>query len=196
MKNCILVIDDERPQAEGLCNSLKTQRPDFYVESAYEELDILSRIDTMYYNFAVVDLQMDKYEIDGIQVIKKIIGINPFAKIIIVSAYLESYADSIVETAKTGKILARIDKETPKVLTANILRIIDAEIAEQELNQNQREVQLLAAFAEAKNETTAYNRGEKFERFTTNLFGQMGFQHIYKRVKEKKYQRNRFGFKK
>ena len=71
MKHTILIIDDQRVEAEGLCRKITAMRPDFHVEAAYTESDILSQVDNMYYHFAVVDLQMDDYEIDGIDIIKK-----------------------------------------------------------------------------------------------------------------------------
>ena len=111
MKPSILVIDDEMPQAIALQRTLQLAHANYYVESAYEEDDMLAKIENIYFHIAVVDLQMDGFKTtDGIILINKILKINPLAKIIIVSAYLSIYDPQIQEIFKTGRIICSVDK--------------------------------------------------------------------------------------
>jgi DNA-binding NarL/FixJ family response regulator len=183
MNHSVLVIDDEQQQAEGMKKFLKKERPNFFVESAFKETDILEKIESLYFDIAIVDLQMNDFEIDGIIIIRKILEANPFARIIIVSGYLPSYDAQIAEISKSGKIETVIEKTSIDIFTKKILGAIDSIVeAHEKYYFHQNGLQSL--YAEAKNETDKYSKGTKFERFVGFLFSQMGFIHISKRVKD------------
>ena len=88
MKRSILIIDDVKEQAEGLEKGLgKKLSLEYNIKSVYQEKEILETIENRYFSLAIVDLRMDGFAFDGIELINKIIETNPFAKIIIVSAF-------------------------------------------------------------------------------------------------------------
>ena len=177
----ILVIDDEKVQAEGLAKALQVRMPHTAVRAAFEEKTILEQVEDWYYNIAIVDLRMDNFTIDGIIIIRKILQVNPFAKIIVVSGYLPDY-ESQLEFFKTGKIIATIEKGGVEAFTEKIVVAIKSVEADYEQNPQLNQTTLETLFAEAKNEPDAYQKGLMFEKFVGFLFGQMGFQHIQKRV--------------
>lgn len=183
MNHSILVIDDEQQQAEGMKKFLKKERSNFFVESAFKEKDILEKIENLYFDIAIVDLQMNDFEIDGIIIIRKILAVNPFARIIIVSGYLPSYDAQIAEISKSGKIETVIEKTSIDIFTQKILAAIDS-IVESTENSSLHQKTLSSLYAEAKNESDTYLKGTKFERFVSLLFSQLGFNHISKRVKD------------
>ena len=183
MGHLILVIDDEQQQAEGMKKFLKRERPNFSVESAFTEKDILEKVESLYFDIAIVDLQMNDFNIDGIFIIRKILEINPFARIIIVSGYVPSYDAQIAEIFKSGKIETVIEKTSIEIFTVKILRAIDNIIETYEKHSFYQKT-LESLYADAKNETDKYLKGTNFERFIGLLFSQMGFTHISKRVKD------------
>ena len=183
MKHSILIIDDEKIQAEGLKKAIEKVRPSFFVQAAFTEKDIENAIENTYYNVAIVDLRMDNMKFDGIDLIKRIAEVNPFAKIIIVSAYLPEYED-LIEIIKQGKIEKKIEKKEHSKFVEEILAAVDKIISDSEQNQTMNQQALEDLFADAKNETNINLRGKRFENFVFFLFSQMGFIHIEKRQKD------------
>ena len=185
MKHTILIIDDENIQANSLQKVFKKERPNYFVKIATNEADIKNHIENLYFNIAIVDLRMDNFSINGFDIIKEIISINPFAKIIIQSAYIPEYNEDINEVFASGKISAVLDKDKFDIFSKNILRETDKIIQQFENNPIINQKSLESLYAEAKNETDTYQKGERFEQFISILFAQMGFTHILKRVKDK-----------
>lgn len=185
MMKSILIIDDENIQATSLAKSLKKEREsiDFFVAS--QEKEILHSIEHLYFDIAVVDLRMDDFEIDGFHVIDKIIEVNPFAKIIIVSAFTQEYLTELNKVLMLGKIIGVIEKKEYSVFLHEILLCIAK--YEEYLTQNPKETSkaLLSYYANAKNQPNTYEKGIVFEHFVTLLFSNMGFKHISKRVIDK-----------
>jgi YesN/AraC family two-component response regulator len=182
MKHRILIIDDEKLQVENLAKAILSSRPTIFVDTAYAEDEITKKISDTYFNIAIVDLRMDAYSKNGFDFIKGITQINPFAKIIIVSAFLKEYEQDLNEALKTGKIAAIIEKENFNLFKDKIIDNIDKIIAEYDNNPNINQKTLEYLYSDSKNETDNFRKGTKFEYFTSTLFNQMGFNHINKRV--------------
>ena len=87
----ILIIEDEKAQAEGLKKALQQELSSHNFSCVFEEEKMIYAIENKFFNLAIVDLRMDKFSINGIELIEKIIEVNPFSKIIIVSAYLVDF---------------------------------------------------------------------------------------------------------
>lgn len=187
MKHSILIIDDEEIGASNLSKSLQKQFKDYYIDIAFKEEDINYKIQNSYFNIAIVDLRMDSFSkgVNGFTFINQIILLNPFAKIIIVSAFLSEYYDSLNKIMSTGRIEAIIDKENYEIFVNNIKDSVLSIIQNFESNPNANSIALEAIYSDAKNEKDSYYKGVKFENFTTILFSQIGFNHITKRVKDK-----------
>jgi ActR/RegA family two-component response regulator len=182
----VLVIDDEQKQANGLAKSIEKDLK-LNTSWAAQEADILYKLDHLYYNIAVVDLQMEGYSFDGVNLIEKILDENPFCKIIIVTGYLKNYFDIInkIKTSHKDRIWTIVEKTANQAYLDTIYKAIN-EI--QDLYKNSSLSQQLANqgyYAAAKNEIDSYQKGMKFEYFVSILFGQMGFKHIQKRVIDK-----------
>lgn len=182
MNNTILIIDDEQLQAQQLANALRRELPSCNIVSAFEEEDIKNKIEGVFFSVAIVDLRMDRYATDGFDIIDKIMVINPYAKVIAVSAYTGEYITKLNEYIAQNKILAISDKEDfatwiPK-LKDIVLRFFNQ-------TGNPITVQVMEdMFANAKNESDTYLKGKKFENFVVVLFRQMGFKYIETRVRD------------
>lgn len=180
MNHSVLIIDDEKTQAEQLAKALKGVMPDVTFFFACEEDDILNKIVTCYYNLAIVDLRMDKYEIDGFKLINMISSINPFAKIIAMSAYSEEYSESLDQLLAEGKIVGLSEKEDYDKWVPKLQKTIGTYF---KIDNNSVIAQTLEnLYAEAKNEVNTYKKGVLFENFVVILFRHMGFEHIFTRV--------------
>ncbi|NBB22553.1 response regulator [Runella sp. CRIBMP] len=181
----ILIIDDESIQANSLAKSLKKERTniDFFVASKEEE--ILYSIEHLYFDIAIVDLRMDDFDIDGFQVIDKIIEINPFAKIIVVSAFTQEYFTELNKILLSGKIIAIIEKKEYNVFLSEIVLAIAKYEEYVTKNPSETSKALLNYYANAKNQQNSYEKGIVFEHFITLLFNNMGFKTIIKRVIDK-----------
>lgn len=185
MINSILIIDDEKLQAENLQKAFRKERPQYETFTAFEEEDILDKIENLFFSVAIVDLRMDKFNIDGFEIIKQIIAINPFAKIIIVTAFSSEYISELNKITATGKVKAVVDKKSFPDFINDIFEHTDEVIAAFENEDDVRSKALLQVYAEAKNEENSYKKGIKFENFTALMFAEMGFNHIRKRNKDK-----------
>ena len=185
MRHRILLIDDERIQTENLKRSLEQAFDNIFIDTAYEEADIKTKISDTFFNIAVVDLRMDDFSINGFDIIHEIIEINPFAKIIICSAYITEYNDELNSLIKTGKIAAILDKEKFDVFSKKINANINSIIEEFENSENALATTLEHLYADAKNEKETYIKGKKFEFFVVSLFSQLGFNHITTRKRDK-----------
>ncbi len=185
MIKSILIIDDEKLQAISLAKSLKKEKDNIDFHVASEEKNILYDIENLYYDVAIVDLRMDDYEIDGFQIINKIITINPFAKIIIVSAYREEYLSEINDILLTGKIIGIFEKKEYNTFVNEIVVAISR--YEEFLTSNPSETSkaLLNFYIMVKNEKNTYQKGVMLENFIALLFNNIGFYNISKRTIDK-----------
>mgnify|MGYP000862038392 FL=1 len=185
MKRSVLIIEDERPQAEGLAKTLSKKLPDTEFHYACNEADIHSAIENRYFSVAIVDLRMDGYTTDGVAFIKKIIAYNPFAKIIIVSAFTAEYFLHIKDLLTTGRIIDVVDKKEFVLFTEELASLIRAYHTEVIEDLSEINSALLEFYSNAKNEADTHKKGELFEHFVSLLFQSIGFNSINKRVKDK-----------
>lgn len=185
MKRSVLIIDDEKAQAEGLYKALSSLLSNTSFEYSYEEDSILSSIENSYFSIAIVDLRMDKFSFDGIELINKIFEINPFAKVIIVSAFTGEYFKQIKDLLITGKVIDVIDKTE----FGKFVSLLENSISKyhESLFEDPSEINnaLLEFYSQAKNEKDAFKKGEKFEHFVSLLFQSIGFNNVNKRVIDK-----------
>ncbi|WP_333888875.1 response regulator [Sphingobacterium siyangense] len=185
MKRSVLIIDDEKDQAAGLAKALSKLTTATHFDYAYEEIDILESIENKYFSLAIVDLRMDKFEIDGVDIIKKIFQINPFAKVIIVSAFTGEYFSQIKDLLTTGKIVDVIEKQEFTSFSSQLSIIIERYHTLLFENPSEINAALLEFYSQSKNESDAFKKGEKFEHFVSLLFQSIGFNSVNKRVKDK-----------
>lgn len=185
MKRSVLIIDDELDQAEGLCKSLTKSLSNTSFEYASTEEDIITAIENKYFSVTIVDLRMDKFSFDGIDLIKKIIEVNPFAKIIIISAFTGEYLSPIKDLFKTGKIIDVIEKKEFSQFVDELTKVISEYHIELFDNPSEINNALLEFYSQAKNETDAFKKGERFENFVSLLFQSIGYSKVSKRVKDK-----------
>ncbi len=197
MKFSILHIDDQ--ELEGRLLKLELEKADANLQvltaSAPEEMQ--DAVENYYYHVAIIDLQYDNpkynYKFDGIEIIKQIVAVNPMAKIIVVSGYTKSFMKDLNELLKirnpyfsSPNLIAIIEKEGDSTKTAQeiLVKIQEAQ-HEYEMMPWVLQNALESDYADAKNEPNSQLKGKKFERFVSLLFGNMGFQHIQRNVKDR-----------
>lgn len=185
MEKTVLIIDDERGQAEALTQLLQEALPDVSFICEHEEDSITRSIEEKFFSLAIVDIRMDKYKFDGLELVETIFEKNPFAKVIIVSFFKDEYFSKIKKLLLTGKIIDVLEKESlktwiPKLKDAilNYYELIDRDPSE--INKA-----LLEHYALTKNESDAFKKGLMFEHFISLLFNSFGFKEIFKRVIDK-----------
>lgn len=185
MRKNILIIDDVKEQAEGLTKGLSKVLPDYSFECRYTESEILEAIENRFFSLAIVDIRMDDFIFDGIDVVNKIFEVNPFAKVIIVSAFKDEYLIKLKDLLLTGKVLDIQDKESLDIWLPKLKDRIEEYY--NKLNDDPSEINnaLLQFYSEAKNEPDTYKKGEKFEHFISLMFQSIGFKQVLKRVKDK-----------
>ncbi|MBP5688955.1 MAG: response regulator [Muribaculaceae bacterium] len=181
----VLVIDDEKVQSEALAKTIKEILPYSDVTPVWEENDIKDSVENRFYNLAVLDIRMDQYDIDGISIAKRIVEINPFAKIIFVSAFLSEYMNQVLPLVQGGNILGFTDKKNYDLWGKELADLILPYYESLDANPQQIQIALMQEYADLKNEMDSYKRGLKFENFVALLFSSMGFVEIKKRVKDK-----------
>lgn len=182
MNRTLLIIDDDEIQARNLSEALKKEIADIEVFYEWEEDNIEKAVISKFYSVALVDLRMDSYKIDGFSIIDLITEVNPYAKIIAVSAYTDEYILRLSEYMSEGKLLAISEKESFDTWIPKLKDIIEGYFNK---GLNDIAVRVLEeSFATAKNETDAYKKGKMFEDLIVNLFRQMGFTHVETRKRD------------
>lgn len=180
----ILIIDDQEEQASSLATLLASDlgSEGFLFEHYSKEDEILAAIENRFYSLAIVDIRMDDYSIDGLDIAKTIKTINPFAKVLLVSAFKEEYVEQINELIKEDNIIGVSDKKSLDTWRPELKEIIKSYYEQIESNTALYKLGLLDSYSEIKNTTNAYIKGTKFERFLSQLFGSIGFLNVEKRV--------------
>jgi CheY-like chemotaxis protein len=181
----ILVIDDERAQAEALKETFYEIIPGADVSSAWTKDDILEKIENSFYNLAVLDIRMDELPFDGIRLSKMIIEVNPFTKILFVSKFASEYMEDLNQLFSNGKILGFSEKKDYEKWKPELQNITLKYFEELESEPKQVNNVLLQLYADARNEPVTYKKGVMFENFVTLLFRSIGFYEVMKRVKDK-----------
>jgi CheY-like chemotaxis protein len=186
MKNLsILIIDDEQIQVENLERAIHAKyNIGVSTFSAYQEKDILQKVEYCFFDIAIVDLRMTDCCINGFDVIEKIKTISPYSKVIIVSAFADEYQYELNKALSLGNILGFVDKTNFSEFKENIYALIDLRISELNLCDDLTINALKSFYADLKNEVEPYKKGLKFEYFISMLFGQMGFTKIVNRIKD------------
>lgn len=187
MSKQVLVIDDEQEQAEGLAKLLSRQEnlgSEFHFDPLYKEEDILEAIENRFFSLVILDLRMDGFSFDGMHLLEKIRQVNAMARVILVSAYMQNFLPQINEALQEGNILGIYEKESFDKFVPKIAGAITSFYQKQgqDLSENSR--MLLRAYEQSKNADNAYQKGILFEDFLVNLFGQIGFGFIQKRVED------------
>jgi DNA-binding NarL/FixJ family response regulator len=185
MKNNIIIIDDESIQAIELSKSLTKIFSDSEIIPLHEENLISEYVENYYFNIAIVDLRMDKFQFNGFDIIQEIKIKNPFAKIIIISAYVEEYVYEINKLLKNKSVYSIISKEKPSLFIPAISECIRSIETEFLSSENAQADMLTDLYSRAKNEKSTYVKGTTFEYFVSLLFTKIGFHKILYRVIDK-----------
>ena len=182
--NHILIIDDERDQAEGLAKLLSKQmsKDGFSFEALSTETEIENAIIDRFFTLAILDIRMDGFPFNGIDLYHRIIDSNPLAKIIFVSAFTQDFFAQLQDILLSGNVLAVMEKETPSTWIPKIENKVRAYFDRQGASLSESSKALMNAYSDAKNTTDAYQKGIKFEDFLVHLFTHIGFDFIQKRV--------------
>lgn len=185
MEKTILIIDDQKEQADGLAKALGKVMPDYSFEP-YSGKDELERaIEERFYTLAIVDIRMDKYDINGIDIVKRIFEVNPFAKVIVISAFKDEYFIKLKDIILTGKVVDVLDKQPISKWTTDLSQLIQNYYNDIEKDPSEINNALLQYYADAKNEKDTYKKGERFEHFVSLMFQSFGYKEIKKRIKDK-----------
>lgn len=185
MNKQILVLDDEKIQAENLQKALERELVNINVFCEFTEDKMLSSIQEKFFNLAIVDLRMDNFSINGIDLIKEILTKNPFSSIIVVSAHLTEFASEVSNLLSSGKIIHVTEKKTFIDWIPELKTHIENYYEQLKKKDNSINNSLLEYYSELKNEEDSYKKGEKFENFLALLFGNIGYNKISKRLKDK-----------
>ena len=182
----ILIIDDEKVQAEALAATVREAVSYSSVIYASSEEEIVSMIEDRFYNLAIIDIRMDDYNFDGISLAEKIVEINPFAKILFVSRFIPEYINRITPLMQNGNILGFAEKEVDyDKWKPKLKELIEAYYNELDANPQQISSALIDMYSDVKDEEDTYRKGQRFENFIALLFQNIGFTEVLKRVKDK-----------
>ena len=182
MNKNIIIIDDEELQAKNLAEALQKELSNCNIVYEWRDNEIEKVVISQFYSIALVDLRMDSYKYDGFHVIDLISEVNPYAKVIAVSAYTEEYMKKLSDYMSDGKLLSISEKDSFDKWIPKLKDIIEGYFNK---GLNPITVQVLEdLFSTAKNEKDAFKKGKMFEDFAVNLFRQMGFMHIETRKRD------------
>lgn len=182
----IIVIDDEQPQALALAQTIETVVPHSIASAVWDEDAILRHVNHDFYNLAILDIRMDNYSFDGFDLAKKIIDVNPYAKILLVSRYRDEYSSQLSTLLRNGNILGFSDKKSDyDVWGVELKNLILPYYEELDRNPQTLVSSLVNTYAGLKSEKDKFLKGEKFESFVSLLFQRIGFAEIIKRVRDK-----------
>ncbi|NRT13643.1 response regulator [Flavobacterium sp. 14A] len=185
MRKNVIIIDDVKEQAEGLDKGLSKLMPHYSFDNYHSEEGILDAIENRFFSLAIIDIRMDEFSFDGIDLAKKIFEVNPFSHVIIISAFKDEYFLRLKDLFLTGKVVDIQDKEDFETWLPKLKNTIENYYENIEKDPSEINNALLQFYSEAKNETDTYRKGEKFEHFMSLMFQSIGFNQVLKRVKDK-----------
>lgn len=182
----ILVIDDEKPQAIALAKTIESVIPMSNVLNASAKEEIINYVENKFYNLAVIDLRMDAYDFNGISLARRILEINPYAKILFVSKFIPEYLDELTPLLQNGNVLGFSDKKVDYDEWGEELKNVILPYYKQ-LDSNPQSIStaLINMYSELKDEENTYLKGSRFEDFISLLFQSIGFSEIVKRTRDK-----------
>ncbi len=182
----ILVIDDEKPQAIALAKTIESVIPMSNVLNASAKEEIINYVENKFYNLAVIDIRMDAYDFNGISLARRILEINPYAKILFVSKFIPEYLDELTPLLQNGNVLGFSDKKIDYDEWGEELKNVILPYYEQ-LDSNPQSIStaLINMYSELKDEENTYLKGSRFEDFISLLFQSIGFSEIVKRTRDK-----------
>lgn len=102
----VLVIDDEKDICQCFEDLLTTEEPGFKVLKADNGPDGLDLLKKHKPDIVFVDLQLQA-AMDGIEVVKRIKQIDPTAKIVVVSGFIDDRDDETVKRMGVDSCLAK-----------------------------------------------------------------------------------------
>lgn len=180
----ILIIDDEMMQAQALCETVKEIFPDANVFYASDKESIINDVENKFYNLALLDLRMDKYDFDGVSIAQRIIEVNPFAKILFVSKFMAEYMPQLTPMLTKGEIIGFSEKKQYDLWKPELEETIKKYYDNLDEDPSRVNNALLSYYSDVKNEEDTAKKGKKYEDFIAVLFRSMGFKEIMKRVKD------------
>lgn len=180
------MIDDEKSQAMALARTIESVVPMSKAFHASERDEIIDYIENKFYNLAILDIRMDGLEFNGITLARRILEINPFAKILFVSRFIPEYIEELTPLMQNGNILGFSDKQVDYDKWGVELKKKITEYYDQ-LDSNPQSVNtaLINMYSQLKDEENTYIKGQKFEDFISLLFQSFGFSEIMKRTRDK-----------
>lgn len=180
------MIDDEKPQAIALAKTIESVIPMSNVLNASAKEEIINYVENKFYNLAVIDLRMDAYDFNGISLARRILEINPYAKILFVSKFIPEYLDELTPLLQNGNVLGFSDKKIDYDEWGEELKNVILPYYKQ-LDSNPQSIStaLINMYSELKDEENTYLKGSRFEDFISLLFQSIGFSEIVKRTRDK-----------
>lgn len=182
----ILVIDDEPSQAKALASKIKSVIQSSDVIYASDKEGIKDFVENKFYNLAVLDIRMDKFEFNGIDLAKQILEINPYAKILFVSKFITEYMTELMPLLTNGNVLGFSEKKVDYNSWGEELKSIILPYYEKlDENPEVTSTALINMYSELKDEEDKFKRGARFEDFISLFFQNIGFKDIRKRTRDK-----------
>jgi DNA-binding NarL/FixJ family response regulator len=180
----LLILDDEAQGAKNLARTLSDTFPEYRIQRASAEDEMRTAVTEWYYNIAIVDLRMDAYAFNGLDLIRDITALSPHVFLIVISAFTAEFSAELNELLGTGRVRAVVQKDDyamfSRQVEAAVRRIVATEFADGDAHASH----LSYLYAAAKSEPNPQSKGVKFETFVANLFGLLGFSRIIKRTRD------------
>jgi two-component system nitrogen regulation response regulator NtrX len=135
MANRILIVDDEESIVESL--SLILRHAGYEVDSCYDGIAALSKFSKSSYDLVLLDIKMPK--MDGMEVLEKMIEINPEQLIIMISGH--GNIETAVEATKKGAYYF-LEKPLPDIsdLLITLKNAVEFKNSKEELAKYRREL--------------------------------------------------------
>jgi len=135
MANRILIVDDEESIVESL--SLILRHAGYEVDSCYDGIAALRKFTHISYDLILLDIKMPK--MDGLEVLEKMIEINPEQLIIMISGH--GNIETAVEATKKGAYYF-LEKPLPDIsdLLITLKNAIDFKNSKEELAKYRRDL--------------------------------------------------------
>lgn len=184
MSKYILIIDDEKIQAENLAKKLNTNfsQDDLVFEHYSTEDQLNQALETRFYRLAIIDVKLDGFSQSGIQLAKRMIDENPLIKILFVSSFKEQYLNEFNSLNFDSNIIGFLSKGEFLQLCESLSNEIRHYVVDADYNSIAlANDTLLSLYEEAINQTNTNKKGILFERFLSILFRSIGFTFIQKK---------------
>jgi response regulator of citrate/malate metabolism len=185
MDKNILVVYNSISEAGRLVNMLNEQMPGFSFARKDKEHDVVQAIESRYYSLLIIDLDIRLKGDTGIELVKHIFDMNPFVKLICLSAGVTGKLAEDLMAVDQHRLVDIVQRRRLPVMVQELKLVVEHYYKKVSKTYPQINDSLLQYYEIVKHEMNPLKKGLFFESFIRTLLETCGYRKRRSRMKER-----------